>query len=552
MSRVALKRGNKLIPERLVIAGKLAPPLTPYDRNPEEVSYRTFLAQKHWFEVKRLEPSQFEYQRRQQAAALEKQLIWRAFDAPELIGILFNDAALRGDRSVYDASGAWIDTAIHWVGEARYWRTIGISRPYYDEHTLRAHCWQSHGTDIGNLQLSAAMTHAMMDMERALKRKAQGLDPNYVWDLWGPSGFIDGRRNDYLPRPDANPYRDPDNVEVAVEDVLPYVTHESIKERYAEFITADPTPFQGVFLAPSHGGATMAELPSESLRDLLTQLHAAWGTDASRGAKSDRNTEATASTDGEDTALAEEASLVEAAGAQGTAGGMSPTDARAVWHLAADEELAAKVQATAKTWGAVLAATEAARATSDLVVDAARLVAHTTRGDDDTRSFYEEKCGWLDFMKIPDKVSTGAVIAQLADLRAVVAGAEWGPSVCLAQTDVERERAMGPAAFRVFRAIEDAALERRRKKWATRFTGEAHEERALDYMLQSFGRRTESPTAQANTRGDEFDRDDEPIGRRTQRRIMDADIRKAAPTREKQTDLFAKLHRQQTTSGRIM
>lgn len=126
-------------------------------------------------------------------------------------------------------------------------------------------------------------------------------------------------------------------------------------------------------------------------------------------------------------------------------------------------------------------------------------------------------------MYTPDKVITGAVLAYLADLRMVCTQRPtWGPELAKAVNDAQIEAAIGGDAFRVYKLAEDLALDKRRRMWATRFAGEANEERTLDYMLENFGRRTQKE-GNRGSMGTEFDREHEPIGRNVQRRVIDAD-----------------------------
>ncbi|RNC54545.1 hypothetical protein TcCL_ESM08012 [Trypanosoma cruzi] len=98
---------------------------------------------------------------------------------------------------------------------------------------------------------------------------------------------------------------------------------------------------------------------------------------------------------------------------------------------------------------------------------------------------------------------------------------------------------MGREAFLVYRHIEDAILDKRRRIWATRFAGEANEESTLDYLLENFGRRTEQ-TRNVGTTGVEFDREQEPIGRQVQRRVLDSDkANKLAEARQKRGKMWS-------------
>jgi hypothetical protein len=240
-----------LIPRRWTVGKELVTDILPNDTHPKEFSHRTFVPQKHYFDVnKRHVASTLEFeQRRFEFYEFETRMIWTAFDHPERLGMMFSDYAIRGYKDSFRSE--WIDAALHWTKECRFWRCLGIHKPFYDENTLRVNCWANHGADIGRIQFSEAMNDAVMDLERAVKRKAQGLDPNYLWDLWGPVGFVDGRMTDFLPRAKGAEYIDPDGVDVTVEEIAPYCTQDALRERYAEFIFPDPAPYIGVFLVRS-------------------------------------------------------------------------------------------------------------------------------------------------------------------------------------------------------------------------------------------------------------------------------------------------------------
>jgi hypothetical protein len=154
------------------------------------------------------------------------------------------------------------------------------------------------------------------------------------------------------------------------------------------------------------------------------------------------------------------------------------------------------------------------------MVEAARLFG-ASRGVDELRTFYEEKCGFTDFLMTPDKDLTGATIALLEDMKFVVEQ-PWGPSVSRALTLAERSRVMTPEAFAVQNEIALLDQDHRRRLWNARFSGDANSEEALDYMLQNFARRTERP-AGSNEPGEDFDREMEPIGRKVQRRVLESD-----------------------------
>lgn len=541
--------------------------------------------------------------RHHQLYNMETKLVWKAFDTPELIGIFLHDTSIHlqtcsrsstthtkdtpphgGDGEEKTAfppprSGAtgqegrctpfsyqfdvyseyFLKKAFHYTMESRYWRCLGITKPFFDAHTLRAHCWDDNGLQVGTLVFSQAMRHALMDLERAVRRRELGLEPNYVWDRWGPSGFVDGGRMDYLPRFRHNPYRDPDGVEVTEQDIAPYNTHRAIKERYGEFIFPDMEAFIGVFSAPTQGGlSTLEDIPSAEAVALFKRLQP----DAPSAL----------------TELGKEGLREEKDGPFF----LSPLDLRILLYLSAAYTVTAAAAAAstpmasslvldiAKKW---LSSTSAATCWEDVrdqmrpvleeheeKVNAARLLQNTRHHPDRVRAFFEEKCGFADFMNTPDKVITGAVLAYLEELRRLCVETTWGAPLARALTDVEKARVMGDGAFLVYRHIEDAVIDKKRKAWTARFSGEANEEHTLDYLLENFGRRVGSSSSGASTSsanvgttGEEFDREQEPIGRQVQRRVLDSDkANKLAEVRKsrgrmwsKKKSVFDSLHQKQ-------
>lgn len=501
---VSYKRGSyHLVPKKHTVGRRIA--VRSYlDRNRTELSDRTYMPQKAWFEP--CAPKTFDRKHEELSYNfynLETKLIWTAFDTPELIGILLHDETIKGSRHLYNAE--FLDAALHWTRESRYWRCIGITKPFYDKSTLRAHCWHDRGMQVGTLVFSQAMRHALMDLERAVRRKELGLQPNYIWDRWGPIGFIDGAKTDYLPRFSHNPYVDPDGVEVTELDVAPFNTHEQIKERYAAFIDPDLTPFDGVFGAPSHGALTLDDVPVQSAVDLFRDLKAKAGTP-----------------------------VLLSGGAE-----VAPVDMRVLFYLSADPERLSAAREM-NSWLEVCEMLAPVREVCDEKIEALRLLQNTRHDAGRVRSFYEEKCGFADFMYTPDKVITAAVLCYLQELHRICTETEWGKSLALALTDLERVQIMGKEAFLVYRHIEDAILDKRRRVWATRFAGEANEESTLDYLLENFGRRTEQ-TRNVGSTGTEFDREQEPIGRQVQRRVLDADkAHKLAEARQKRGKMWSK------------
>ncbi|CAD2221110.1 hypothetical protein, conserved [Angomonas deanei] len=511
------KEGDfSIIPRKYTVDKKIA--VRSYlDRNKTELSDRTFLPHKAWFEAYANVPARFNRPHEKEKYDfynLETKLIWRAFDKPETIGMLLHDETVKGTRSMYD--DRFIEAAIHYTRESRYWRCIGITKPFFNQNTLRAHCWEDNGLQVGTLVLSQAMRHALMDLERAVRRKELGLEPNYLWDRWGPIGFIDGARNDYLPRFEHNPYVDPDGVDITELDVLPFNTHEQIKERYSEFIYPSLDTYEHVFRSVSHGSLTLADVPSERAVELYKKLN---------------------STDG-----APPLDNVE----------LPPGDVRALFYISADDKWWEAAEKCAD-WEAVLTSLTDTRAECDAKIDAARLFQNTRHDENRVRAFFEEKCGFHDFMYTPDKEITAAVLCYLNEVRRLCTETEWGKPLALCLTDVERLEVMGRDSFVVYKLIEDSILDKKRRLWATRFAGDSNEESTLDYLLENFGRRTERQS-NVGTTGVEFDREQEPIGRQVQRRVLDSDkTNKTAEIRKKRGRLWTKkksvfdsLHEKQT------
>lgn len=479
---VSYKAGDFfLVPKKHTI-GKRLSNWGYLDRNKTELSDRTFKPQKVWFEVPDKPQLLRAHERRTLAFKLETKLIWAAFDTPELVSLLMHDETIRGAPELYSAE--FLAQATHWVMECRYWRCIGISKPFFTPTRMRAHCWEDGGLQTGIVRQSMAMKHALMDLERAHKRQEAGLEPNYLWDSWTPSGMADGSRSDFLPRFRHNPYLDPDGVEVGEIDVAAMNTHEAIKERYGSFINADPAPFAGCFL----GGMTHGQL---DLDDVHPEILAVF-----KAAK-------------------------EADGQPVTGTAVLPDDMRSLMHIAADEAILDQL-GEAKSWKDIQGLLADREAATNEKISAAYLLNNTRHDANRVRSFYEEKCGFSSFAVTPDKAITGAVLAYLADMTTICVEREWGRGLATALSDPQREAAIGPEAFRVYKTIEELTLDRRRRMWATRFAGDANEERALDYMLESFGKRQTSERNKGSL-GQEFDREKEPIGRQVQRRVVDAD-----------------------------
>jgi hypothetical protein len=514
-----------MINGKSTVGRKLVGKRNPNDKNATEMSHRTLRPQPHQFEIPVASPSPYAWRNAAwEFQHVEKALITTAFDTPEAVAILLRDLTVEGYKGMY--SEKWLDAALHWVKEARYWRCIGIHKPFYGNHALRAYAWADHNTSVGTVHFSAAMIDAVKDMERAVKRKDAGLAPNYVWDRWGPMGFIDGGRTDHLPRMRHNPHVDPDGIEVTRDDIADLTAHETIRERFHEIIFPDAEQFAGAFLAPTNGGLTFADLDAD-VQDLFLTLHG-----------------------------------VDPAGASRTpAAPLSPDDVRALVYAAALPELLTAMAASG-SWAAALELVQPLRASHDGTVEAARALHNASREIGGARSYYEEKCGFADFMATNDKTITGAVLAYLADMKTVLA-AESGAALAAALTDSERHAVMGDAAFNVWRTLEDLALGRRQRLWATRFAGAANEEKTLDFMLNNFARRPERPSS-VNSPGAEFDREVEPIGRKVQRRVLESDkavdlsgnVKKKSKFQDmvkkgKTLNPYASLHENQFASGQM-
>lgn len=508
-----------MIPKELTVDKKIA--VRSYlDRNLTELSGRTYLPQKTWFKPYTTPAAAVSrpYQKEKyRLYTLETKLVWKAFDTPELIGMFLHDECIRGNKeTVYSPS--FLQKAFEYTKESQYWRSIGITKPFYDAHTLRASCWEDGGLQTGTLVLSQAMRHAIIDLERAVRREALGLEANYVWDRWCPIGFSDGARFDYLPRFEYNPYRDPDGVVVTELDVQGFNTHEALKERYGHLIYPDESAFDGIFSSISHGGLTIEDVPRAGAVELYRRFHP------------------------------------HGDGVPSTAGGraISQADLRLLFYLSADPQWLELVSRET-SWEGVREAMGGVQEQHDEKIEAARLLHHTRDDVERVRSFFEEKCGWSKgFMYTPNKVITGAVMSYLRELQRLCTETTWGRALAGCTTDIERIDVMGRDAFIVYKLIEDALLDKRRRAWASRFSGEAKEETTLDYLLENFGRRTVNPK-NVNTTGEEFDREQEPIGRQVQRRVVSADkSNKLAEVRRsrgkmwsKKKSVFDSLHQKQ-------
>ncbi|CUG92014.1 Hypothetical protein, putative [Bodo saltans] len=485
---IPYKRGSHSLVERKhTIDGKISVRGIG-DRNTSELSHRTYKPQKTYFQVATKPNFTRAHQElHYQFYNLETKLIWKAFDLPELIGILLHDETIKGNDNMY--SQEFLDAAEHWLTEARYWRCLGISKPFFNNGTLRAHCWEDNGAQTGTIRVSAAMRHALMDLERAVRRRELGLDPNYLWDKWGPSGFVDGSKSDFLPRFRQNPYLDPDGVDVTELDVAPFNTHEQIRERYWDLIVPNVAAVEGCFLAVGHGPLQLEDLPSQRIRDLYLNLN--------------------------------KGSTVSSK--------ISPDDMRTLIYLSASPDLLDQLGA-AESWADVTEAVRGIAEENNIKVDAARMLTNTRHDAERVRRFYEEKCGYLDFMNTSDKEITASVLSYVRSLRGLMYSGEegnasssaWARPLAECTSDHEMFTVLGKTAYHAYRLTEDLILDKRRRMWSSRFAGEANEESSLDYLLENFGKRPERQR-HASSMGTEFDREQEPIQRTVQRRVLDSD-----------------------------
>lgn len=538
-----------IIEAKNAMQGKLMAPRTPHDRSFGELSWRTMRAQEHHFEVPvRFRRTHEWQQAREDWYKVETKLIWAAFDAPEKIPILLRDEVIRGHRAVFE-DPKWLERAVYWTKEARYWRVLGITHPFYDRDTLRVFTWEDKGQAFGQPVINSAMRDAISDLERAKKRKDLGLDPNYVWDRWGPNGFIDGARSDYLPRFQFNPYSDPDNVDVEPDELNAINSHEQIRQRYKEFIWLDDgeasasstskgissstsssstSPFQDSFTTVTNGYLELHDFSDEVRRFYFTANlgPAREGGDASMAEVEQRKQQ-------EDKLL------------------QSTDDIRALIYLSAQfEELEPRfeewleknsnssiannnninnnvneVNGNANKWELFKQFITPLREACDAKVEACRLLHWCSRDSDQAREFFAEKCGFVDFMMTTDKILTAASIAQLKTIQSIALNHEWGLPLCLALTDKEKAAAIGIEAYSAWREFEDLCIDRRRRAFTQRHAAPANEEKTLDFLLQQFARRPQRESLQEKaTLGSEFDRETEPIGRGVQRRVLASDV----------------------------
>lgn len=529
--------------------GKLMAPRTPFDKTPAEMSWRAMRAQPHFFEIPVRTRQPQPWQRaREDWYGVETKLIWAAFEAPERIPVLLRDEVIRGHRAVFE-DPRWLDRALYWVKEARYWRAIGITKPFYDRDTLRAYAWANRGTAFGQPVINSAMRDAISDLERAKKRKDAGLDPNYIWDRWGPSGFVDGKRSDYLPRFSGNPYIDPDGVEVEADELAHITSHEQIRDRYGEFIWGDEAPFANSFSTLAAAQAAVATVVAGSGSNLTNgglQIH-----DFRDGVRAFYYSLHLGP------ALPESAGIAEVQAREEAQSRIteSSDDIRCLIYCSTQlEPLQPKFEdflektptaGGGNKWEAFKEFLAPIRQACDEKVDSCRLLHWCSRDVEQARQFFMEKCNFVDFMMTSDKVLTAASLCQLRAIKAIAASTatEWGLPLCLSVTDKEKEEAIGVDAFAVWREFEDLCLDRSRRIFTQRFSEPASEEKTLDHLLTQFARRPNRTDRDPNALGAEYDREVEPIGRTVQRRVLSSDvvnqsgaIKRTGPAGEKKDD----------------
>ena len=339
------------------------------------------------------------------------------------------------------------------------------------------------GPQIGAPKFSMPMVDALYDLEKAYRRKELGLPPNYRWEGWSPVGFRDGRMNDWLPRlPSMRWDPDPDGVVLRYEELgfvldapenteNPMAVHEMLQKRYYEFIWTDTTEYDECFRETTGVGGLIArdvvlspECESLGLTDMRDRVYAA--------------------------------ALEKHLYPRGISAGRTKEQV---------QELIQKV-----------------RQDSDAKVEGMRLFYNASSDLDWIRGYIEERTGIGSFVHTPDRTLTQIIGRLLAEMHRVMTEYEWGPALARCSTLYEYEKAIGPVPFEVAMAIQNANLDRRREKWNERFSGEGKEEQTLNMVLQKMSRRPQSQP-DVNNSGDQFDRETEPVGRHTQRRVLPAD-----------------------------
>ena len=457
-------------------------------------SDRTFKQRRQWLDYTRAKTADLPWQQRGiDWHEIEKPMIQLAFDKPEAIPLFLKDLVIKGYDNVFTQE--WLKRAIHWVHEARFWRTIGVYWPFYHDYCLRVHVWRHgiiqsdapeirKGPMVGAPRFTQAMINAIFDLEKAYRRKELGLEPMYKWDRWSPVGFNDGRPNDWLPRlPSMKWDPDPDGVVLEYDELAflteapenkenPLAVLDEMKSRYHEFIYSDSEVYNNCFKSTTSSGDLQpkdfverfpdVQLPLENLRDMAYLV-------------------------------AYQETKKQGAGAETI--DIQDFQANVLPQL---------------------------REANDAKVEAIRLFHNCSSEIAWVRRYIQEKTGIEDFMKTPDKELTRITEVLLGEMLRVVDEYPWGKELAQCTTMYEYKMVAGDIAHSVAKQIEDASLNRRREKWNSRFSGEGKEEQQLDFMLQNMAQRT-NVTQDSNNFGQEFDREKEPIGRDTQRRVLYSD-----------------------------
>eukprot|EP00760_Papus_ankaliazontas_P034058 PhM_4_TR6929/c0_g1_i1/m.61664 len=486
---------TSLLPPRWKGQMGLIPKRKQDDYSYSEVSDRTWQPQAQWVDTRPAPAARAPWEQREiDYLHKEKPMIDLAFDKPEAIPLMLKDLVIKGHQGVM--SPETFSHAIHWVRESRYWRCIGIYYPFYHKYRLRAHLWRwdylpnsdyLRGPIKGAVAVTRPMVDAIMDLEKAYKRQQAGLNPEYKWDKWSPVGNNDGAINDWLPRlPTMRWDPDPDGITVERSDIEfildaqhnsenPNQLHDEIKSRYRNFIYMDSDRYDGVFLQPSSGNVNERDFsfPTPS-PDMLEMCYFV----------------AYARTLGQDPSQMEYT-----------------------------EEVSGKVKALMD---------ENAKK-----VEAMRMFRSCSNDIAWVREYIAEKCGLTDFMKTTDKELTLIFTKLFESMREVLAE-DWGKAVAEATTLKEYHTAVGDVAFDVAMMLIRASQERVREQWSARFSSAGQEERQLDIILNKMSQRT-APSDAGNV-GETFDREKEPIGRNTQRRVVSADTAQKGKFWERRQD----------------
>jgi len=454
-----------------------------------KISDRTYQPQLQWVDTTPARHARAAWEARDiEWTVKEKPLIDLAFDKPEAVPLFLKDLSVRGYEGVWTTD--MMDRASFWIQESRYWRCIGIYYPFYHNYRLRAHFWRQDyvGVDfkreqiVGSPYFSPPMLDALVDLEHAYIRKEKGLAPNYRWAKWSPVGNNDGSMNDWLPRmPTLRHEPDPDSVPPVLWSHLEEFTkapaneqnvnavHDAIKKKYAEFIYSDSTAYDAAFsFASSAGKLSPRDFPFQDFPPNMDLRDAAYVT-------------AHARLEG----VADVASLM-------------------------------RDEAALKSLLIGLRTQE-----SDEKVEAVRLFYSCSNDIAWVRSYIEEKCGLADFMQTTDKEITLILKHLFAQMRNILTK-PWGKAVAEAATSYEYRAAVGDIAYEVAMMIQDASIRRAQERFQEKFKGEGKEEKVLDFVLSKMGQRVDAPQDTANY-GSQFDREKEPVGRQTQRRVLQSD-----------------------------